>query len=358
MSETHLPFERITVHSDAFVAALPEGASMNGRIWRGGGLFQADGQPDLAAAPMMGAEPALDPARLVTAEHCAEGVFCGRYRGHFGHFLAESIGRLWAIDVFPPDVPLIWFNDPYQTGQGLIRKAVLKALQIPNPQIVVNGVLKVDRLHLPPSQSDPLYKITATPAYQDWFRARLPPPPEPKLDLYISRSRMPRVAGRFFGEAAVEDGLRDEGYVVIHPEKLPMEEQIESYRVARRIVLAEGSPLHLLALLDVPGQRIGMLMRRPRIVGTLQPALQAFRQSELVLIDRISKAWGKSADGNLFRVVSELDIAQVWSDLERFGFIGRAANKPVPDAADLAAEHAARAPGRDVRLAIGKRALG
>jgi hypothetical protein len=111
----------------------------------------------------------------------------------------------------------------------------------------------------------------------------------------------------------------------------------------------------LLALLDVPGQKIATLMRRPRLVGTIGPAVLAFRQSSFVLIDRITKTWGRTAKGNLFRVVSELDMAGLWADLAELGFVADASRMAVPDALALKAERLSRASDRTVRLAIGKR---
>jgi hypothetical protein len=357
MSESDLPIDRIQVRKDAIVTGLPEGSNPDTRHWRGGGLFHADGRPDLAAAPMMVAQPALGSERLEGAESLPEGIFCGRFRGHFGHFLAESIGRLWAVEALPPDLPLIWFSDPRQTGTGGIRKRILAALAISNPQIIVSSTLKVDRLHLPPSLTDPLYQITPSPAYQAWFTRHLPPAPDLGRDIYISRAKLPDKAGRFFGESAIEAGLRAEGYRVVYPELLSIEEQIAACRAARRVVVAEGSPLHLLALLDVPGQKIATLMRRPRIVDTLKPALLAFRDSQFLLIDRIAKTWGAGATGNLFNAVSELDLDGVWADLAEHGFTSASGAKPVPDAAALKVERLARAPERKVRLAIDKRDL-
>ena len=97
------------------------------------------------------------------------------------------------------------------------------------------------------------------------------------------------------------------------------------------------------------------LMRRPRIVGTLKPALLAFRESEFVLIDQITKTWGSAANGNLFSVVSELDLPAVWADLAEFGFVRDAKAMPVPNSLQLKAERLARAPERRVRLATSKR---
>jgi hypothetical protein len=343
----------IAVLRDAFVAGQPPSVNPDERLWQGGGLYDAEGRAAELVAGMMGPPGRLPGGRRRRAGALEAALFCGRFRAHFGHLLAESVGRIWAVDRLGPDLPLIWFAHPRDAGSNLrLLRTLLSLLSVENPVLVAEEALRVGTLHVPPTLCDALFGVPADPAFQDWLASRLPPPAEGAPDLYVSRVRLPDRAGRFLGEEAIEAGLAAEGYQVIYPEALPLDRQVALYRGARRVVLAEGSPVHLLALLDVPGQEIAMLRRRPRVVRSMPATFASFRRARAHTIDRVGRCWGSTPSPRiLFRAVSEIDIAAVWDDLAALGFVGPGA-QPVPDADALAAERLRRAPDRPVLLPL------
>lgn len=336
---------------DGYVAGPLPGANPNERLWRGSGLFDAEGRGVPEVADRMGPPLHLPAPRRDKAADLSEAIFCGRYRGHFGHLVAESLGRVWAAGRYSPDVPLLWFAHPKETsGNRRLLAKILKLFGLTNPVLVVSDAVRVRRLHVPPSLSDPLFGVPAAPAYQDWLLPRLPPPAAAGRDLYLSRSQLGDSAGRFMGEAALEEGLTVAGYKIVHPETLPLARQVALYRGARRIVAAEGSALHLLALLDVPGQEIAVVLRRPRLVASLPATFASFRRGRVHVIDQVRRCWSLTPNPlALFRAVSELDMAGVWHDLATQGFVPPGPH-PVPDPALLEAERLNRAADRQVLL--------
>ena len=343
----------IAVLRDAYVAGQAPSVNPDERLWQGGGLYDAEGRAAEAVAGMMGPPGRLPGGRRRRAGALEAALFCGRFRAHFGHLLAEGIGRIWAVERLGPDLPLLWFAHPKDAASNRrLLRTFLSLISVRNPVIVAEEALRVGTLHVPPTLCDPLFGVPADPALQDWLANRLPPPAEGAPDLYLSRVRLQDRAGRFLGEEAIEAGLAAEGYRVVYPETLPLEEQVALYRGARRIVLAEGSPLHLLALLDVPGQEVAMLRRRPRVVRSMPATFASFRRARVHAIDHVLRCWSDTpSPRRLFRSVSELDLGAVWDDLAALGFTGPGA-RPVPDAEALAAERLRRAPDRQVLLPL------
>lgn len=201
-------------------------------------------------------------------------LFGGFVRPHFGHFLVEGLARLWAASQLPDADGRILFVPLNRAGRetpgvpGYVRDLV-RLLGIDRDIAFVDAPTTVERL-LVPSQlcADALdERIGGDPLFRA-FVARLrdlPVDPEHAADrIYVSRSRLPLVRrGGLLLERLVERCLAAQGYVVVHPQTLPIEAQISHYRAASKVILTEGSAIHLLALVARPGQKIGILRRRP-----------------------------------------------------------------------------------------------
>ena len=77
--------------------------------------------------------------------------------------------------------------------------------------------------------------------------------------VYVSRSQQ---EGGILGEAYLEKVFAKAGAVVIRPEELPLERQMEIYFGARKLVFSEGSAVHGLQLLGRLPSEIVILRRR------------------------------------------------------------------------------------------------
>ena len=64
-------------------------------------------------------------------------------------------------------------------------------------------------------------------------------------------------------ERIIEECLRDIGFTVMHPERLPLIAQLDAYNSALELVFSEGSALHGLQLLGPIRAGIRVLTRRP-----------------------------------------------------------------------------------------------
>ena len=93
--------------------------------------------------------------------------------------------------------------------------------------------------------------------------------------VYVSRSKQD---GGILGEAYLEEVFAKAGAVVIRPEKLPLERQMEIYSGARKLVFPEGSAVHGLQLLGHLPSEVVILKRRldkDSYLEALTPRVQA-----------------------------------------------------------------------------------
>jgi hypothetical protein len=61
--------------------------------------------------------------------------------------------------------------------------------------------------------------------------------------VYVSRSRIIH-SGLLLGERYLEALLREAGWTVLHPQDLPLADQMQAYHRARQVMFAEGSACH------------------------------------------------------------------------------------------------------------------
>lgn len=210
------------------------------------------------------------------------GVYAGFLYDHYGHFLLESLARLWAPEP-RPSIPVIWIAgwtesfSPWMTdtldllGVGADRRIVTAA----------SGPLEVGELIV----ADPGFEFGRF-AHRWWMqrlgrvRPTTPPPLDPPttdaraLDsrprdrsglagehLWLSRSARVPISG-LDEELEVEDHLRAHGWTILRPETLSMKEQVTRLANAAHIAGIEGSAFHTLALIDQPHAAIDLFTRQ------------------------------------------------------------------------------------------------
>ncbi|MEM8730303.1 MAG: glycosyltransferase 61 family protein [Pseudomonadota bacterium] len=247
---------------------------------------------------------------------------------HFGHFLAESTARLWALNsldgpidgvVFMPKRPR---NGEKMTGY---QTDFLRLMGVDGPVRVVTEPTSVEEL-LVPGQGFGLGEISAgTQKVRDHFAASFARDvaPEGPEKLYVSRSALGFEKGSIIGETYIEDRLAEEGYEIFHPQAHPMEVQIARYRAARQVVATDGSALHLLAMSQPKGQRLAIVARRKSsAIELLYRHIASFTQADPLLVGALRRAWfpdGRKSNRRL--ALGELNLADVGQQLQDFGYI-------------------------------------
>ncbi len=238
--------------------------------WFDGGVHDSDGCfCELASVHMAQSEHRPVAAETVNwnsvAPTVGHHVFGGLLNNvHFGHFITESLVRLWAFDHLAPSFRTVVF---YRYNcHGGIPAFVAETLGLLIPDIavtIVTGPARFELLAVPRELKSGSYIHGHT--FNRALGRRLVAaagPAHGAKRIYVSRSRLPISNGGFVSEDLVDDYFRAEGYTVLHPEEMSVLEQVSAYQAAEQLVFADGSALHLYALVTRLDQRVFVIWRR------------------------------------------------------------------------------------------------
>lgn len=292
---------------DSTGAYRPEGA-----LWR---KFRP-----ITTAPVL---PEAEPETL-----SGRWIWGGVLWAHFGHFLAESTARLWALDKLQePVAGILFIPKRPRVGENIrgFQRDFVDLIAPDMPIRVASEPVKVDELVIP-GQGFGLGRITAgTRTFRDAIHNRFardvkPDGPE---RLYISRSALGLGKGGLLGEERLEELLSREGYEVFHPEQHDLATQLARYKAAKQVVAADGSALHLFAMVGGPDQRVAMILRRKSTANNLLAAnLRHFCDSEPLVINALRTEWVRADNPKSNRLsFGELDHAELGRQLTEAGFV-------------------------------------
>jgi hypothetical protein len=183
---------------------------------------------------------------------------------HFGHFVAESLSRLWPLaESAARDVESVVFY-PRMLRQPIPQWAsdFISILEPGIPLRIVSDATIFESLIVPDQAAHSSNGfVYGHPAIRELF-ARLRRIQGKRFKkLYVSRSKLPN-SGGILGEKRLEEILTREGFDVMHPQEHSLSEQIAFYNGAQTLVFAEGAALHLFALTCRPDQRVYIIQRR------------------------------------------------------------------------------------------------
>lgn len=230
------------------------------------GVFDSDGDvlPDSLLNRRSGERGAAIPAAEVHADETAavsEAIYCGPLYHHFGHFLLESLARVWYAQQHP-DLPLVWAGASTWERDVALRewqREILDILGVTNTCRIATTATPVERLHLP----DIGYR------YDDWFHTQHArflaryhgPDQEESFKIWLSRSLLGKDV-RDLNAEPLERRLASSGWTVVHPEQQTVREQLDNLARASVIAGEEGSAFHALMLLDgVRGKKLHVMRR-------------------------------------------------------------------------------------------------
>jgi len=293
---------------DAAGAFVPEAV-----LWRG--------------RPLMVEPPRPAPAAVLPGRWLWGGVLLN----HFGHFLTETTGRLWALDAVAGALDGIVFiskrEAPGESGEVGMQdwhRRFFDLLGIALPVRILTVPTRIGVLEVP-GQGFGIGEIASgTEPFRAFFRARFARgiAAEGPADLYVSRSGLAALRGGVIGETRIEEALAAIGYHVFHPQKHPLEVQIAHYKAARRIVALDGSALHLLAMVGGPEQAVAVIKRRDSGASdSIVRHLASFTGRAPLVIDAIRRDWVRSDRRRADRhSVGEIDFAALGRALAAGGF--------------------------------------
>lgn len=212
--------------------------------------------------------PGSETARLRVArndeKHCPERMtvpgslavldatllYLGVYWEHFGHFLMDSMSRLWALDLGLSNEGLLFLeNETGDWRKQSYSRMLIEALGVggrlsrPDTPTLVKSVLAPEpsiqhafRIH---SCHDSSHLKAAQAVL-----GNSPPDRFRGAKVYLSRRKLRSGVRTLDGEEALENRLARQGFNIVHPEKLSMGEQIALFNQADHIAGSIGSAFH------------------------------------------------------------------------------------------------------------------
>ena len=262
-------------------------------------------------------------------------LYGGVLFNHFGHFLAESLGRLWPCDQAPcTDLPIyvhpIWGLLDLETS-GRFGRASLELLGV-EPQRIrfITRPMRFERLLIP----EQLYGFHLFERPDQRFVAFLRrgearmrsslaiAPPTPRR-LYVSRSLWHPEKGLVAGETEFEQFLAARGWSVFHPEEFDFRQQLLHYAKAQQLIFSDGSAYHTLVLLPALRAQIAVILRR--LPGWNQDRIEAQFNGlgqNMVTLQHVERVLSFGLP--IWAGVSIVDYEHVAHDLIELGFLDQA----------------------------------
>lgn len=265
------------------------------------GVYRPDGQQPDNATTRLSAGRFSGLADLPSAvEHTLKGryLFGGLARLHFGHFLLETIPRLWALDHITGEIDgIIFVHHPNHNLRPTFRKnyaALYSALSGGKPFHLVTDPTSVETLYVPTQGFGHGEWSKGTPEFRNYVRQKLQVQFTAKgpEKLYISRSKLKDSLPSVDQEDRIEQMMEAAGYTVFHPQHHSVQEQCEHYLAAREIVGGDGSAFHLAAFCVQPEAKVGLIQRRdrPDAYNAIHDQIQAFSEAQIFAINPLTYA--------------------------------------------------------------------
>lgn len=197
-------------------------------------------------------------------ETLERAIFAGPLFPAYGHFLLESLARLWAAPRYP-NYPLVWSCQPTDVAPSLLpwMHEILAMLGLSNPIKLINHPIGVGHLIVPAPGYEIQYRFGHT---HSKFLARNCWKPESGSKLWLSRAGVEKQHGT--GRNELEVALIADGWRIIKPETMSINAQMDAFTRAERIAGEQGSALHSLIFMQpAKGLRLDVFARDPRSGG-------------------------------------------------------------------------------------------
>lgn len=204
-----------------------------------------------------------DALELLSAQVGTPFVYGGMMGGHFGHFIAEHVHRLWIVGLpeFQNATVVYTSDNPDRKPP----KFFLDAMHYFGVRdwVVLDKPTRIERLTI--AESGKVLKRPQAADYDTHLQRiaanhTLKNPAKPEK-VAILRGHLTK--GRLLGELALESFLEREGYVAYRPEDHSLMDQLSTIASAKKIVISDGSSCHLFDLLPKLGCDVAFLARRP-----------------------------------------------------------------------------------------------
>ncbi|MDR2603908.1 MAG: glycosyltransferase family 61 protein [Desulfovibrio sp.] len=235
-----------------------------------GGVYTAEGQ-FVEDSLLHRGKPAL--FQKYVEELSGTYIYGGCLFGHFGHFIWESLSRLYAIRQCK-DYPILFIspNDKIYDVHSLLFKTIgirneIRLVKIPTS---VNNLI-----YSPPGSSiSPLFIIDEQINKMQYFTFSKNgnKSKTTKEKIWLSRSKLKN--GKVTNEHEIEEKLRKIGYTIIHPEALHFREQVRLISTSDVVAGFDGSAFFSLLFAKEIRSKFIVFNRRRDIPKTIPYVFQ------------------------------------------------------------------------------------
>jgi len=204
-------------------------------------------------------------------------IYGGCLFDHFGHFIWESLSRLYAIRQFK-NYPIL-FITPNTADSIKKLNLFFKSIGVTNEIRLIKVQTAVENLiySSPGSSINPLYitdeqinSLKCIKFSNEWGRVQ-----DSKEKIWLSRSNLPhKLMGCIINEEIIEKILMKNGYKIISPEYLSLQEQVQLISTSDIISGFDGSQFFTLLFAEEISSKFYVFNRRPKIPSTIPYVFQ------------------------------------------------------------------------------------
>lgn len=278
----------------------------------------------------LGADPAMKPTRRLKGRH----IWGGMLFGHFGHFMTETMSRCWAFGQEADSVIFVPKHGKLSNFKSAYRLDYWNLLGLDKEVTLAPEPIEVEEL-LVPGQGFGLGKIArGTPEFQETMRALTArvPDDEPRK-IYISRTKF-LGRGGIIAEQIVEENMARNGYTIMHPERMPLIDQLRYYKSASHIVGVDSSAFHIAGMVADSSKKFGFILRRENNAHEwIALQLEGMTGQQPIIMNALVAHWMEELQAHTNHLSwGELDQGLLARQLEENGFIDDASSWVEPTA--------------------------
>jgi len=282
-------------------------------------------------------EPDCNIEKNEIAELKGRYIFAGMCQNeHFGHFISESLSRLWAARALAGNFKGIVFYPRFNEMKiHNFATSILTSLLPETELIFLRRPTQVEWLAVPSqlAHCDNGY-IYGHRLVKDMFEKYRKINKFAPKRVYVSRAALSKRLGSIACEHYIEENLRRQGYYILYPEQATFEEQLEIYHSADKLIFSDGSALHAYPFATRRDQEVFVVWRR-RPTWSFEWQIKTFGGPKLIGRPSVTKHYVPLADGdNRVRALAVIDFADLKSQLADAHFIADLAWDQ-PTASDL-----------------------
>ena len=189
-------------------------------------------------------------------------VFAGMLIPQYGHFLIDTMARLWAADL-DPDLPLLFLKHPddWVEYPDYVR-TIFDALGLSSRIVTIDEPTLFREVVCPAPTFEyrsKVFSIADRPHRRVADRLVERPSPRWARPVYLSRSGLLSNQRKFAVELELEEEVQRRGVDIARPETLELAEQIALFEQAPVILGTVGSAFHTALFSRSSGNALGLL---------------------------------------------------------------------------------------------------